>query len=183
MVPMLLTTISQPDTPGTFARPVVSMVFTEPPPPDPSTRRISGRRSSLAICSHWRCLPLIVASADPPRTVKSSPPTTTGRPSTLARPKMKLDGTELLEVVLLVVGRAAGDLADFVEASRIDEQPDPLPDPVPPAFVLPLHLLRAAQLLGERFAAPELVHLPLPVHARPPLCRRSECSLEAAGRW
>ena len=91
-VPMLLTTHSQPETPGTLARPVVSMVLTEPPPPEPSTRRMSGSRSSLAICSHWLCLPLMVASAEPPRTVKSSPPTTTGRPSMRARPKTKFDG-------------------------------------------------------------------------------------------
>jgi hypothetical protein len=51
-VPMLLTTHSQPETPGTLARPVVSIVFTEPPPPEPSTRRMSGSLSSLAICSH-----------------------------------------------------------------------------------------------------------------------------------
>src|SRR5262249_62108686 len=90
---------------------------------------------------------------------------------------------ELLEVVLLVVRRAACDLADLVKAPRIDQQPDSLPDRVPPAFVLPLHPLRAAQLLGERFAAPELVHLRLPVHARSPLCRQDECAWEAAGRW
>ena len=91
---MLATTHSQPATPGTLARPVVSMVLTEPPPPEPSTNRISGRRNSLAICSHMRCLPLMVASAEPPRTVKSSPPTTTGRPSTRARPNTKLDGVK-----------------------------------------------------------------------------------------
>ena len=45
---MLLTTISQPRTPGTLARPVVSMVFTEPPPPEPSIMRISGTRNWLA---------------------------------------------------------------------------------------------------------------------------------------
>ncbi len=93
---MLLTTHSQPETPGTLARPVVSMVLTEPPPPEPSTSRIRGRRSSFAICSHWLCLPLMVASAEPPRTVKSSPPTTTGRPSRRARPKTKLEGVSSL---------------------------------------------------------------------------------------
>src|SRR5437870_7273130 len=91
---MLATTHSQPSTAGTFARPVVSMVLTEPPPPDPSTRRISGSRRSCAIRSHVLCLPLMVASADPPRTVKSSPPTTTDRPSTLARPNRKLERSE-----------------------------------------------------------------------------------------
>ena len=90
---MFSTTSSQPETPGTLARPVVSMVLTEPPPPEPSTMRMSGRRSALAICSHWKCFSLIVASAEPPRTVKSSPPITTGRPSTRARPKTKFEGT------------------------------------------------------------------------------------------
>ena len=33
-VPILSTTSSQPATPGTLARPVVSMVFTDPPPPE-----------------------------------------------------------------------------------------------------------------------------------------------------
>ena len=89
---MLVTTHSQPSTAGTLARPVVSMVLTEPPPPEPSTRRINGKRRSCAIRSHMLCLPLIVASAEPPRTVKSSPPMTTGRPSTRARPKTKFDG-------------------------------------------------------------------------------------------
>src|SRR5215475_6238774 len=42
--------------------------------------------------SHWLCLPLIVASAEPPRTVKSSPPITTARPSISARPNTKFDG-------------------------------------------------------------------------------------------
>jgi len=40
-------------------------------------------------------LAAIDASFDPPRTVKSSPPITTGRPSTRARPKTKLLGTKL----------------------------------------------------------------------------------------
>ena len=42
------------------------------------------------------CFSLIVASADPPRTVKSSPPMTTGRPSTFARPKTKFEAMEIL---------------------------------------------------------------------------------------
>jgi len=66
--------------------------LTEPPPPEPSTSRMRGRRISLAMRSHIRCLPLMVASAEPPRTVKSSPPTTTGRPSTRARPNTKFEG-------------------------------------------------------------------------------------------
>src|SRR3546814_5166697 len=52
--------------------------------------RISGRRYSCAIASHWMNLRCSAASAAPPRTVKSSADATTGRPSILARPKMKL---------------------------------------------------------------------------------------------
>jgi hypothetical protein len=59
--------------PGRLAWPRVSIVFTDPPPPEPSIMRINGRRYSPAICSGMKYLPLIEASADPPRTVKSSP--------------------------------------------------------------------------------------------------------------
>ena len=64
--------------PGRLARPVVSIVFTEPPPPEPSISRMIGMRNSVAICSDIFGLPLIEASADPPRRVKSSPAITTG---------------------------------------------------------------------------------------------------------
>ena len=66
--------------PGRLARPVVSMVFTEPPPPEPSMSRIMGSRNSLAICPPRIFFVGIVASAEPPRTVKSSPETMTRRP-------------------------------------------------------------------------------------------------------
>ena len=97
---MFSTTHSQSSRPGTLARPVVSMVFTEPPPPEPSTRRMSGRRRSWAMRSHWPCLSLIVASAEPPRTVKSSPPITMGRPSSSARPKTKFEGVRATRSLL-----------------------------------------------------------------------------------
>ena len=70
-----------PTPPGRLARPLVSIVFTEPPPPEPSMMRTIGRRNSAAICSAISGFSWIEASADPPRTVKSSPTTTTGRPS------------------------------------------------------------------------------------------------------
>src|SRR5262249_39091270 len=62
------------------------------PPPDPSMMRMMGRRTPAAIISAISGFSRIVASADPPRTVKSSPTTTTGRPSIRARPKTQLDG-------------------------------------------------------------------------------------------
>jgi hypothetical protein len=49
-------------------------------------------RSSFAICSDITCFCRIEASAAPPRNVKSSPPTTTGRLSMRPRPNTKLAG-------------------------------------------------------------------------------------------
>src|SRR5271168_2149495 len=68
------------------------MVFTDPPPPEPSIRRMIGSRKSCAISSAISGLAEIEASAEPPRTVKSSPTTTTVRPSTLPRPNTQLAG-------------------------------------------------------------------------------------------
>src|SRR6516162_256821 len=82
--------------PGRLAAPLVSMVFTEPPPPEPSMMRMIGSRKSCAISSAINGLAEIEASAEPPRTVKSSPTTTTVRPSTLARPNTQLAGVRCL---------------------------------------------------------------------------------------
>ena len=81
-----------PTPPGRLAAPLVSMVFTEPPPPEPSMTRMIGSRKSCAISSAISGLAEIEASAEPPRTVKSSPTTTTGRPSILPRPNTQLAG-------------------------------------------------------------------------------------------
>ena len=110
-----------PSWPGRLERPVVSMVLTEPPPPEPSMMRTIGRRSSLAMRSARIGFMGMVASAEPPRTVKSSPSTTTGRPSMLARPMTQLAGVSLLELAVGVVLGLAGDGADLVEAARIDQ--------------------------------------------------------------
>src|SRR5450756_1983597 len=82
--------------PGRLAAPLVSMVFTEPPPPEPSMMRIMGRRKSCAISSAISGLAEIEASAEPPRTVKSSPTTTTVRPSILPRPNTQFAGVRLV---------------------------------------------------------------------------------------
>src|SRR6516225_30378 len=82
--------------PGRLAAPLVSIVFTEPPPPEPSMTRMMGRRKSCAISSAISGLAEIDASAEPPRTVKSSPTTTTVRPSTLPRPNTQLAGVRCL---------------------------------------------------------------------------------------
>src|SRR5215813_9025272 len=81
-----------PMPPGRLAAPLVSMVLTLPPPPEPSMMRMIGRRKSCAISSAISGLALIEASAEPPRTVKSSPTTTTVRPSTLPRPNTQFAG-------------------------------------------------------------------------------------------
>src|SRR3954452_12991168 len=81
-----------PIPPGRLAAPLVSMVFTEPPPPDASMRRTMGRRKSCAISSAINGFAEMDASAEPPRTVKSSPTTTTVRPSILPRPKTQFAG-------------------------------------------------------------------------------------------
>ncbi len=83
-----------PTPPGRLAAPLVSMVLTEPPPPEPSMTRMIGSRKSCAISSAISGLAEIDASAEPPRTVKSSPTTTTGRPSTLPRPNTQFAGVK-----------------------------------------------------------------------------------------
>ena len=90
--PRFATTHSQPGLNGTNERRSVSSVFTLPPPPEPSTRRTIGRPKSCAMRSAMTCFWKIDASAAPPRTVKSSPPTTTGRPSIRPRPITKFAG-------------------------------------------------------------------------------------------
>src|SRR5215468_738208 len=82
--------------PGRLAAPLVSMVLTEPPPPEPSMMRMMGSRKSCAISSAIKGFALIDASAEPPRTVKSSPTTTTVRPSTLPRPNTQFAGVRFL---------------------------------------------------------------------------------------
>ena len=78
--------------PGRLLAPLVSMVLTEPPPPEPSMMRMMGRRKSLAMSSAISGLAAMDASAEPPRTVKSSPTTTTGLPSMRPRPNTQLAG-------------------------------------------------------------------------------------------
>ena len=110
-----------PTPPGRLAAPLVSMVFTEPPPPEPSMTRMIGSRKSCAISSAISGFAEIEASAEPPRTVKSSPTTTTVRPSILPRPNTQFAGVRLVSSPLLVVFADAGDRADLVEAVLIDQ--------------------------------------------------------------
>src|SRR5262249_37396973 len=82
--------------PGRLAAPLVSMVLTEPPPPEPSMMRMIGRPRAFPLSSPLTGFALIDASAEPPRTVKSSPTTTTVRPSTLPRPNTQFAGVRFL---------------------------------------------------------------------------------------
>ena len=86
------TTTCQPGSTGMYVRPACSIVFTEPPPDMPSSRRTWGSRISAAIASDASRLAEIDASFEPPRTVKSSPESTIGRSSSSAIPNTKFDG-------------------------------------------------------------------------------------------
>src|SRR5246500_4584123 len=85
-----------PSWPGRLERPLVSMVFTEPPPPEPSMMRMIGRRKSCALSSALKGFAEIDASGAPPRTGNASPTTTRVRPSTLPRPNTQLAGVRLV---------------------------------------------------------------------------------------
>ena len=106
----------------------------------------------------------MVASAEPPRTVKSSPSTITGRPSILARPMTQLEGVSLVSCLGLVVLGLAGDGADLVEAARVDQPVDALAHREPAAVVLALDLVGAAHLARHALARPQLVQFALPAH-------------------
>ena len=88
-----------------------------------------------------------------------------GAPVHRGAPEHEVGRREAREVVLLVVGRATGELAQLVKGPRVHELRDALADRVAAPVVLPLHPLGPAELLGELLAVPELVHLRLPVLA------------------
>src|SRR5574341_76428 len=89
---------------------------------------------------------------------------TFARPVVSGSPEDEVGRGQASEVVVLVVVCSAGDLAQLVEAAGVREPGDPLADRQAPAVVLALDALGAAELLGERLAALEIVHLGLPVH-------------------
>ena len=153
--------------PGRLARPVVSIVFTEPPPPEPSISRMIGMRNSAAICSDIFGLPLIEASAEPPRSVKSSPATTTGRPSTVPRPNTQLAGMNAtISPAVGVVRRLAGGGADLVEAAGVQHAVDALAHGEAAALVLARDALGAAHLLRQRDARAQFGEFRFPADRR-----------------
>jgi hypothetical protein len=71
----------------------------------------------------------------------------------------------------------AGDGADLVEASRIDEERNALAHCQPAARMLAFDLVGAAHFAREAFAAHELIEFGLPVHTLLPGPRRSSIAL------
>ena len=113
---------------------------------------------------------------DPPRTVKSSPETMTGRPSTSATPNTKLDGVKPISSPASSYCADAGDRADLVERARVDEMLDALAHRELAELVLTGDLLGTAHGLGHLGAATELVELGLPSHASSESARRRNAS-------
>ena len=118
----------------------------------------------MASCSAITCLAAIEASAAPPRTVKSSPPTTIGRPSS-SRPAEHEVGRLEAAAAVGLEDLLAGDGADLVERARVDELVDPLADGELAVLVLAGDLVGAAHLSGLGLEAAQLVDLRLPVVA------------------
>ena len=93
-----------------------------------------------------RSFSLIVASAEPPRTVKSSPVTATCRPSILRAAHHGVGRHQVDEVVVAVVLGLAGDAADLAERVLVDQPVDALAHGEAAAIVLALDLVGAAHL-------------------------------------
>ena len=156
---------------GTNDRRSVSSDFTEPPPPEPSTRRTIGSRSSRAMRSACTCFWKIDASAAPPRTVKSSPPTTTGAAVDAAASHHEVGGCDVDDLAVVVVGGAAGERADLVERAGIEERVDALAHGELALRVMLGDLLVAAHASRERVASRQLVELGFPIGHGTRQCR------------
>ena len=152
------------DWPARRCSPWLSIVFTEPPPPVPSTRRTIGRRSSFAICSDITCFCQIAASAAPPRTVKSSPPTTTGRPSMRPRPNTKLAGWSDSSSPFSSYRARPASAPISWKLSRVEQGVDPLAHGELAGIVLALDLVGPAHLPRQRLAPAQFLDLGFPAH-------------------
>ena len=97
------------------------MVLTEPPPPEPSMMRMIGSRSSCAMRSARIGFIGMVASAEPPRTVKSSPEHDDRLAVDPGAPHHAVGGGESPQAAGGVVLGLAGDRADLVEAAPIEQ--------------------------------------------------------------
>ena len=154
-----------PMPPGRLDAPLVSMVLTEPPPPEPSMMRTIGSRNSAAMSSAISGLLAMDASAEPPRTVKSSPTTTTGRPSMRPRPNTQLAGVTPFSAPLRVVLADARQCAHLVEAAVVEQPIDALAHRQPAGIVLALDLVGPTHLRGHRLASGQFLEFGLPGHA------------------
>jgi len=85
-----------------------------------------GSRKSCAISSAISGFAEIDASAEPPRTVKSSPTTTTVRPSILPRPNTQFAGVRFVSSPRRVVFGSSGNRPDFVKTVLVDQFVDAL---------------------------------------------------------
>ena len=157
-----------PMPPGRLAAPLVSMVFTEPPPPEPSImpddrqaeivrhllghQRLGRDRGIRRAAAHGE----IVADHDH------------GAAVDLAAAEHAVRRRQVREFAVLVIFGRAGNRADLVEAFRIDQTVDALANGEPALVALPLDLVNAAHLARERFAPSEIVEFRLPVHSYPP---------------
>ncbi len=164
---MLLTTHSQPSTPGTLARPVVSIVLTEPA----AARALDQADQRQAqVVRHPLALVVLAPDGRVGRAAAHGEVVAADHDRAavdLGAPEHEVRRGEGDQVVVRVVARAAGDLADLVEAAGVGELGDALEDRQAPAVVLALHALGPAQLRGELLAPSQLVQLLLPIHAAP----------------
>ena len=126
--------------------------------------RTIGSRRSCAICSAISGFSRIVASAEPPRTVKSSPTTTTGRPSICARPITQFDGTRSRSLPSRRIRRLPAMAPTSWKLPAIDQAVDALAHGQLAGIVLPLDLVGAAELGRQPLALAQLVQFRLPAH-------------------
>ena len=151
--------------------------------------RMIGSRSSLAMRSAMTVFSGMVASAEPPRTVKSSPLTIDRAAVDHGAAAEAVGRRHRDEAVVGVVLGAAGQGADLAERAGIDQPADALADGELALAMLAIDLVGAAHLLGEILPPAQFVEFALPslrrrratvvVLGHPP---RSPAAASAAGR-
>ncbi len=122
----------------------------------------------------------MVASAEPPRTVKSSPSTITGWPSILARPMTQLAGVSVFRLPASSYSALPAMAPTSWKLPAIDKALDALAHREPAALVLAPHLVGAAHLARHALALSQLVELALPTHVSAPRLQSAQGS-HAAG--
>ncbi len=130
------------------------MVFTEPPPPDPSIMRTSGTRYWLAKRSMKMSFSLIVASAGAAAHGEVVAGDRYGTAVDAGPAHDGIGGREVDEIVAAVIFGLAGDAADLPEGAVIDQPVDALAHGQAAAVVLALHLVGAAHALRHFLTPP-----------------------------